>query len=139
MAHFNGGWRERPFPGQQPFLTRSSPFSSLLRPQVLWAGTWFLGFCFLANQWHHSPPKQFLLGNSSAKASIAFAFFSVPIWVRMSHPLDTLCRRGGGLAHPPTHSGPAPPQGLLPWLPGTSERGRPALGLLWVTAELGEE
>ncbi|XP_059521938.1 synaptogyrin-4 isoform X2 [Myotis daubentonii] len=48
---------------------------------VLWAGTWFLGFCFLANQWHRSPPKQFLLGNSSAKASIAFAFFSVPIWI----------------------------------------------------------
>ncbi|XP_054567088.1 synaptogyrin-4 isoform X2 [Eptesicus fuscus] len=48
---------------------------------VLWAGIWFLGFCFLANQWHYSPPKQFLLGNSSAKASITFAFFSVPIWI----------------------------------------------------------
>ncbi|XP_016061489.1 PREDICTED: synaptogyrin-4 [Miniopterus natalensis] len=48
---------------------------------VLWAGIWFLGFCFLANQWQHSPPKHFLLGNSSAKAAITFAFFSVPIWI----------------------------------------------------------
>ncbi|XP_066127752.1 synaptogyrin-4 [Saccopteryx bilineata] len=47
---------------------------------VLWAGIWSLGFCFMANEWRHSPPKHFLVGSSSAKASIAFAFFSIPIW-----------------------------------------------------------
>ncbi|KAK2490638.1 hypothetical protein MC885_000481, partial [Smutsia gigantea] len=47
----------------------------------LWAGIWFVGFCFLANQWQHSPPKEFLLGSSSAKAAIAFAFFSIFVWV----------------------------------------------------------
>ncbi|XP_012667969.1 synaptogyrin-4 [Otolemur garnettii] len=46
---------------------------------VLWAVIWFVGFCFLANQWQHSPPKQFLLGSSSAKAAIAFTFFSI-LW-----------------------------------------------------------
>ncbi|XP_011376458.1 synaptogyrin-4 isoform X2 [Pteropus vampyrus] len=48
---------------------------------VLWAGIWFVGFCFLTNQWQHSSPKQFLLGSSSAKAAITFSFFSVFIWI----------------------------------------------------------
>ncbi|KAF6079583.1 synaptogyrin 4 [Phyllostomus discolor] len=52
---------------------------------VVWVGTWFLGFCFLANQWQHSPPKQFLLGSSSAKAAITFAFFSILIWIFQAH------------------------------------------------------
>ncbi|KAI5256938.1 synaptogyrin-4 [Manis pentadactyla] len=48
---------------------------------VLWAGTWFVGFCLLVNQWRHSPPKEFLLGSSSAKAAITSAFFSIIAWV----------------------------------------------------------
>nr|XP_045366594.1 synaptogyrin-4 [Camelus bactrianus] len=48
---------------------------------ILWAGIWFVGFCFLANQWQHSQPRQFLLGSSSAKAAITFTFFSVLVWV----------------------------------------------------------
>ncbi|XP_062947773.1 synaptogyrin-4 isoform X1 [Cynocephalus volans] len=48
---------------------------------VLWAGIWFVGFCFLANQWQHSTPKQFLLGSSSAKAAITFSFFSILVWI----------------------------------------------------------
>ncbi|KAL6053719.1 hypothetical protein STEG23_018952 [Scotinomys teguina] len=48
---------------------------------VLWAAVWFVAFCFLASQWQHSKSKHFLLGNSSAKAAIAFAFFSVPVWI----------------------------------------------------------
>ncbi|XP_054176387.1 synaptogyrin-4 isoform X3 [Homo sapiens] len=48
---------------------------------VLWAVVWFMGFCFLANQWQHSPPKEFLLGSSSAQAAIAFTFFSILVWI----------------------------------------------------------
>ncbi|XP_029425145.1 synaptogyrin-4 isoform X2 [Nannospalax galili] len=48
---------------------------------VLWAGVWFVAVCFLASQWQHSKSKHFLLGNSSAKAAIAFAFFSIPVWI----------------------------------------------------------
>ncbi|KAF3814790.1 synaptogyrin-4 isoform X2 [Mirounga angustirostris] len=48
---------------------------------VLWTGIWFVGSCFLANQWQHSPPKGFLLGSSGAKAAITFAFFSICIWI----------------------------------------------------------
>uniref|UniRef100_A0A9L0JJY5 Synaptogyrin 4 n=1 Tax=Equus asinus TaxID=9793 RepID=A0A9L0JJY5_EQUAS len=49
---------------------------------VLWTAVWFVGFCFLANQWQHSPPKHFLLGSSSAKVAVTFAFFSILIWAR---------------------------------------------------------
>ncbi|KAF6289168.1 synaptogyrin 4 [Rhinolophus ferrumequinum] len=49
---------------------------------VLWTGTWFVCFCFLANQWQRSPPKEFLLGSSSTKAAITFAFFSIFVWAR---------------------------------------------------------
>ncbi|KAF6289167.1 synaptogyrin 4 [Rhinolophus ferrumequinum] len=48
---------------------------------VLWTGTWFVCFCFLANQWQRSPPKEFLLGSSSTKAAITFAFFSIFVWI----------------------------------------------------------
>ncbi|XP_006868218.1 PREDICTED: synaptogyrin-4 [Chrysochloris asiatica] len=48
---------------------------------VIWACVWFVGFCFLANQWQRSQPWEFLLGSSSAKAAIAFSFFSIPVWI----------------------------------------------------------
>nr|XP_025039757.1 synaptogyrin-4 isoform X5 [Pelodiscus sinensis] len=46
---------------------------------IIWSCIWFVGFCFLANQWNRST-HHYLLGSSSARASIAFAFFSVPCW-----------------------------------------------------------
>ncbi|XP_023562512.1 synaptogyrin-4 isoform X2 [Octodon degus] len=48
---------------------------------ALWAVTWFLGFCFLVNQWHHSSPKELLVGSGSAKAAITFTFFSIFAWI----------------------------------------------------------
>ncbi|XP_031819316.1 synaptogyrin-4 isoform X1 [Sarcophilus harrisii] len=52
---------------------------------VIWVGVWFVGFCFLANQWQRSPPHRYLLGNSSAKAAIAFSFFSIPVWMALAY------------------------------------------------------
>ncbi|XP_004597076.2 synaptogyrin-4 [Ochotona princeps] len=52
---------------------------------VLWTGVWFAGFCFLANQWQHLPPKQFLVGSSSAKAAITFTFLCIPIWIGQAY------------------------------------------------------
>ncbi|XP_014707685.3 synaptogyrin-4 [Equus asinus] len=52
---------------------------------VLWTAVWFVGFCFLANQWQHSPPKHFLLGSSSAKVAVTFAFFSILIWISQAY------------------------------------------------------
>ncbi|XP_037676004.1 synaptogyrin-4 [Choloepus didactylus] len=48
---------------------------------VIWMGVWFVGFCFLAYQWQHSPPREFLLGSSSAKAAVTFTFFSFLVWM----------------------------------------------------------
>ncbi|GAB1292103.1 Synaptogyrin-4 [Apodemus speciosus] len=42
---------------------------------VLWAGVWFVAFCFLASQWQHSRSKHFLLGSSSARIFQAYLAF----------------------------------------------------------------
>uniref|UniRef100_A0A3Q2NRB6 Synaptogyrin 3b n=1 Tax=Fundulus heteroclitus TaxID=8078 RepID=A0A3Q2NRB6_FUNHE len=44
---------------------------------------WFVGFCFLANQWQATSPDELPLaqGSDAARAIIAFCFFSVLSWV----------------------------------------------------------
>uniref|UniRef100_A0A7N4NN90 MARVEL domain-containing protein n=1 Tax=Sarcophilus harrisii TaxID=9305 RepID=A0A7N4NN90_SARHA len=80
-----------PAPPGAPTITRLgraarpalTPVPSAL--PVIWVGVWFVGFCFLANQWQRSPPHRYLLGNSSAKAAIAFSFFSIPVWMALAY------------------------------------------------------
>ncbi|XP_062865804.1 synaptogyrin-3b [Trichomycterus rosablanca] len=52
----------------------------------LWAFLWFVGFCFLANQWSHTSPKELPLEQASdaARAAIAFSFFSILIWAGLT-------------------------------------------------------
>ncbi|KAM4602349.1 LOW QUALITY PROTEIN: synaptogyrin-1-like, partial [Discoglossus pictus] len=47
-----------------------------------WAFFWFVGFCFLANQWQVSKPEDDPLkeGADAARAAIAFSFFSIFTW-----------------------------------------------------------
>lgn len=47
---------------------------------------WFVGFCFLANQWQMSKPEDNPLreGGDAARAAVAFCFFSIFTWVRAS-------------------------------------------------------
>ncbi|XP_051249625.1 synaptogyrin-1a isoform X1 [Dicentrarchus labrax] len=49
---------------------------------VLWALVWFVGFCFLANQWQVSKQEDNPLdeGADAARAAIVFSFFSVFTW-----------------------------------------------------------
>jgi len=44
---------------------------------------WFVGFCFLANQWQVAKPEDNPLkeGGDAARAAITFAFFSIFTWV----------------------------------------------------------
>uniref|UniRef100_A0A3Q2YQI4 Synaptogyrin 3b n=1 Tax=Hippocampus comes TaxID=109280 RepID=A0A3Q2YQI4_HIPCM len=44
---------------------------------------WFVGFCFLANQWQATSPDELPLsqGADAARAAIAFCFFSIITWV----------------------------------------------------------
>ncbi|XP_004275577.1 synaptogyrin-2 [Orcinus orca] len=47
---------------------------------ALWTFMWFVSFCFLANQWAATKPEYVLVGADSARAAIAFSFFSVFSW-----------------------------------------------------------
>uniref|UniRef100_A0A672ZEG1 Synaptogyrin 1b n=1 Tax=Sphaeramia orbicularis TaxID=375764 RepID=A0A672ZEG1_9TELE len=53
---------------------------------AFWSFMWFVGFCFLANQWQvtkreDNPLKE---GGDAARAAITFAFFSIFTWVSRS-------------------------------------------------------
>ncbi|KAJ8254293.1 hypothetical protein COCON_G00209050 [Conger conger] len=47
-----------------------------------WTFMWFVGFCFLANQWQQTSPNELPLiqGADAARAAIAFCFFSIITW-----------------------------------------------------------
>ncbi|XP_070837215.1 synaptogyrin-1a isoform X3 [Chaetodon trifascialis] len=49
---------------------------------ALWSVVWFVGFCFLANQWQVSKEEDNPLneGADAARATIIFSFFSVFTW-----------------------------------------------------------
>ncbi|XP_071319842.1 synaptogyrin-1a isoform X1 [Trachinotus anak] len=49
---------------------------------ALWSLVWFVGFCFLANQWQFSKEEDNPLneGADAARAAIVFSFFSVFTW-----------------------------------------------------------
>uniref|UniRef100_A0A2K5YD82 Synaptogyrin 2 n=2 Tax=Mandrillus leucophaeus TaxID=9568 RepID=A0A2K5YD82_MANLE len=47
---------------------------------ALWTFLWFVGFCFLTNQWAATDPKDVLVGADSARAAITFSFFSIFSW-----------------------------------------------------------
>lgn len=55
---------------------------------AFWAFLWFVGFCYLANQWQVSKPKDNPLneGTDAARAAIAFSFFSIFTWVSSHLP-----------------------------------------------------
>ncbi|NP_001086788.1 synaptogyrin 2 S homeolog [Xenopus laevis] len=50
---------------------------------VLWSFLWFVGFCFLANQWA-ATVTQDLTGRDSAQSAIAFSFFSILSWIPLA-------------------------------------------------------
>lgn len=46
----------------------------------VWTFLWFVGFCFLTNQWAATKPGDVLIGADSARAAITFSFFSIFSW-----------------------------------------------------------
>ncbi|XP_015672205.1 TGF-beta-activated kinase 1 and MAP3K7-binding protein 1 isoform X2 [Protobothrops mucrosquamatus] len=64
-----------------------------------WAFLWFVGFCFLADQWRVSKEEDSLLneGSDAARAAIAFSFFSIFTWEQLSSWTDDLplCQLSG--------------------------------------------
>ncbi|NXP76283.1 SNG2 protein, partial [Ramphastos sulfuratus] len=47
----------------------------------LWTFLWFVGFCFLTNQWSSTKAEDVRIGADSARAAITFSFFSIFSWV----------------------------------------------------------
>jgi hypothetical protein len=45
---------------------------------------WFIGFCYMTDQWRQEDEKDKAgwNGRNSVQAAIAFAFFSILVWVR---------------------------------------------------------
>lgn len=59
---------------------------------ILWCILWFIGFCFLANQWALTHSHTYPSGGESARTSIAFSFFSVPCWAILVYLTGTRLR-----------------------------------------------
>uniref|UniRef100_A0A670KBC4 MARVEL domain-containing protein n=1 Tax=Podarcis muralis TaxID=64176 RepID=A0A670KBC4_PODMU len=77
---------------------------------IIWTCLWFVGFCFLANQWIRST-SHYLLGTGAARTSITFAVLSVPCWVSQSStPLlfQSNEKALSELPQVPAHRGPTP-------------------------------
>ncbi|KAF6122004.1 synaptogyrin 1 [Phyllostomus discolor] len=70
---------ESPAPEGRPCPGPANPHAHL---RAFWAFLWFVGFCYLANQWQVSKPKDNPLneGTDAARAAIAFSFFSIFTW-----------------------------------------------------------
>uniref|UniRef100_A0A4W4EA97 Synaptogyrin n=1 Tax=Electrophorus electricus TaxID=8005 RepID=A0A4W4EA97_ELEEL len=54
---------------------------------VFWSFVWFVGFCFLANQWQVAKPEDNPLreGADAARAAITFSFFSIFTWAGQAY------------------------------------------------------
>ncbi|KAI1886462.1 hypothetical protein AGOR_G00196000 [Albula goreensis] len=72
----------------------------------VWAGLWFVCFCFLANQWARTI-KPDIVPQDSARATIAFSFFSILTWGFQA--LSALRRFHKGLGDAESVPGQTPP------------------------------
>ncbi|XP_043296039.1 synaptogyrin-1 isoform X3 [Cervus canadensis] len=70
------------FPQISSVKDRKKAVLSDIGVSAFWAFLWFVAFCFLANQWQVSEPKDSPLneGTDAARAAIAFSFFSIFTW-----------------------------------------------------------
>nr|XP_025873170.1 synaptogyrin-1 [Vulpes vulpes] len=70
------------FPQISSVKDRKKAVLSDIGVSAFWAFLWFVGFCFLANQWQVSKPKDNPMneGTDAARAAITFSFFSIFTW-----------------------------------------------------------
>uniref|UniRef100_A0A8C0Q711 Synaptogyrin 1 n=2 Tax=Canis lupus familiaris TaxID=9615 RepID=A0A8C0Q711_CANLF len=71
------------FPQISSVKDRKKAVLSDIGVSAFWAFLWFVGFCFLANQWQVSKPKDNPMneGTDAARAAITFSFFSIFTWI----------------------------------------------------------
>ncbi|XP_043824173.1 synaptogyrin-1 isoform X2 [Dromiciops gliroides] len=70
------------FPQISSVKDRKKAVISDIGVSAFWAFLWFVGFCFLANQWQVSKPTDNPMneGTDAARAAITFSFFSIFTW-----------------------------------------------------------
>ncbi|XP_074865425.1 synaptogyrin-1 isoform X2 [Carettochelys insculpta] len=70
------------FPQISSVKDRKKAVLSDIGISAFWAFLWFVGFCFLANQWQVSKQENDLLNEraDAARAAITFSFFSIFTW-----------------------------------------------------------
>ncbi|XP_078003594.1 synaptogyrin-1 isoform X2 [Phascolarctos cinereus] len=97
------------FPQISSVKDRKKAVISDIGVSAFWAFLWFVGFCFLANQWQVSKPEDNPMneGTDAARAAITFSFFSIFTWAmrlsdlpRVTQLLSVMCLR------PDLNSGP---------------------------------
>ncbi|XP_057597107.1 synaptogyrin-1 isoform X2 [Hippopotamus amphibius kiboko] len=122
------------FPQISSVKDRKKAVLSDIGVSAFWAFLWFVGFCYLANQWQVSKPKDNPLneGTDAARAAIAFSFFSIFTWaldpvVSSTHQRDSKAGPSFPLVPEPDRSlGRAEIQG--PYLPGGIQHAVSRLG-----------
>ncbi|XP_077052900.1 synaptogyrin-1 [Siphateles boraxobius] len=70
------------FPRISSIKHRKKAVLADLATSAFWSFMWFVGFCFLANQWQASKPEDnpLLAGGDAARAAVTFSFFSIFSW-----------------------------------------------------------
>ncbi|XP_030064345.1 synaptogyrin-1 isoform X2 [Microcaecilia unicolor] len=68
------------FPQISSVKDRKKAVLSDVAVSAIWSFLWFVGFCFLANQWQFSEPNTLNEGADAARAAITFSFFSIFTW-----------------------------------------------------------
>uniref|UniRef100_A0ABI8A8G6 Synaptogyrin n=1 Tax=Felis catus TaxID=9685 RepID=A0ABI8A8G6_FELCA len=91
---------------------------------AFWTFLWFVGFCFLTNQWVATKAEDVLVGADSARAAITFSFFSIFSWV--GGPGAVSLEKGGGRLRNPNLGAPC----RACWPPWPTSATRPA----WTTS-----
>ncbi|XP_034986590.1 synaptogyrin-3 [Zootoca vivipara] len=83
-----------------------------------WSFLWFVGFCFLANQWQRTPwSKEAHYAGDAARAAIAFSFFSIISWVALALKALQRYRLGTDMSLFATDQFPTDPSAAYPGYP----------------------
>jgi hypothetical protein len=74
------------FPNISNIKTRKTVVLAELGTSGVLVFLWFIGFCYMTDQWRQEPSKDFegWNGRNSVQAAIAFAFFSILIWAALT-------------------------------------------------------
>ncbi|NXJ87982.1 TAB1 protein, partial [Corythaixoides concolor] len=80
------------FPQISSVKDRKKAVLSDIGVSAFWAFLWFVGFCFLTNQWQASKEEDNPMneGADAARAAITFSFFSIFVWEQQPSWTDDL-------------------------------------------------